>query len=96
MTAAVGRLVDFEMRIERCFVAAPQTPCVGQYLVDLRSTNPYNLAVPGPVAQLGERRVRIAEVAGSNPARSNTKGEERRTRDEEAGRSEMQIGRAHV
>ena len=30
----------------------------------------------GPVAQLGERCVRIAEVKGSNPSRSTRKGRE--------------------
>src|SRR5437868_1841510 len=32
---------------------------------------------PGPVAQLGERYIRIVEVAGSNPARSTYPAERR-------------------
>ena len=35
-----------------------------------------NIVYYGPVAQLGERSVRIREVKGSNPSRSTRKGRE--------------------
>ncbi len=53
--------------------------------IDIRVFLIYNIAVHGPVAQLGERSVRIREVVGSNPFRS-TKSSRFRTvlRSEEA------------
>ena len=41
--------------------------------IDKSSLTPYNMYCFGPVAQLGERRVRIAEVEGSNPFGSTMK-----------------------
>lgn len=47
-----------------------------QKKLDIAHTVDYNVKEHGPVAQLGERSVRIREVEGSNPFESTTKSRE--------------------